>query len=171
MDNAEQQLPVDRKDCGPAELLVRARRAGDIEKVFPNTKVIRQTDSNYLYRAILPRDVVKQSLAAMIDLIDYPNFKDIGAHRCRIGAGRCALDQTLVRNTRREYTVQRGEQQALLWLQRRAVVDGPGGRLSLATLFNIQAGFGVGRQRPQGRARHEGVFREATAGPRPRRGR
>src|SRR5882757_436688 len=69
-------LSIVSKDCGPAELLVRARRAGDIEKVFPNAKVIRQTDSDYLYRAILPRDVVKQALAAMIDLIDYPNFKD-----------------------------------------------------------------------------------------------
>jgi len=69
-------LSIVSKDCGPAELLVRARRAGDIEKVFPNAKVTLQTDSDYLYRAILPRDVVKQALAAMIDLIDYPNFKD-----------------------------------------------------------------------------------------------
>ena len=64
------------KDCRPDELLVRARRAGDIEKVFPDAKVIRQTHSDYLYRAVLPRDVVKQALAAMIDKIDYPNFKD-----------------------------------------------------------------------------------------------
>src|ERR1700745_2748232 len=69
-------LSIVSKDCGPAELLVRARRAGDIEKVFPNAKVTRQTDSDYLYRAILPRDVVKEALAAMIDLIDCPNFKD-----------------------------------------------------------------------------------------------
>jgi len=69
-------LSIVSKDCGPAELLVRARRAGDIEKVFPNAKVTRRTDSDYLYRAILPRDVVKRALAAMIDLIDYPNFKD-----------------------------------------------------------------------------------------------
>src|ERR1700722_17201809 len=69
-------LSIVSKDCGPAELLVRARRAGDIEKVFPNAKVTRQTDRDYLYWAILPRDVVKQALAAMIDLIDYPNFKD-----------------------------------------------------------------------------------------------
>ena len=55
-------LSIVSKDCGPAELLVRARRAGDIEKVFPNAKVTRQTDSDYLYRAVLPRDVVKQSL-------------------------------------------------------------------------------------------------------------
>jgi hypothetical protein len=64
------------KDCAPNELLVRARRAGDIEKVFPDAKVTRNTKSDYLYRAVLPRDVVKEALAAMIDRIDYPNFKD-----------------------------------------------------------------------------------------------
>jgi hypothetical protein len=69
-------LSLVAKDCGPYELLVRARRAGDIEKVFPDAKVIRNTKSDYLYRAVLPRDVVKQALAAMIDKIDYPNFKD-----------------------------------------------------------------------------------------------
>src|SRR5258705_11865831 len=67
-------LSIVSKDCGPAELLVRARRAGDIGKVFANAKVTPQTDSDYLYRAVLPRDVVKQALAAMIALIDYPNF-------------------------------------------------------------------------------------------------
>ena len=69
-------LSVVSKDCGLAELLVRARRAGDIEKVFPDAKVIRNTNSDYLYRAVLPRAAVKQALAAMIDQIDYPNFKD-----------------------------------------------------------------------------------------------
>ena len=69
-------LSIVSKDCGPAELLVRARRIGDIEKVFPDAKVNRNTNSDYLYRAVLPRDVVKQALAAMIDRIDYPNFKD-----------------------------------------------------------------------------------------------
>jgi hypothetical protein len=61
-------LSIVSKDCGTAELLVRARRAGDIERVFPNAKVTRQTDSDYLYRAVLPRDVVKQALAARIAL-------------------------------------------------------------------------------------------------------
>ena len=69
-------LSIVSKDCGPAELLVRARRAGDIERVFPDAKVTRNTNSDYLYRTVLPRDVVKQALAAMIDHIDYPNFKD-----------------------------------------------------------------------------------------------
>jgi hypothetical protein len=69
-------LSIVSKDCGPAELLVRARRAGDIERVFPSAKVMRNTNSDYLYRAVLPRDAVKQALAAMIDHVDYPNFKD-----------------------------------------------------------------------------------------------
>src|SRR5216683_7097861 len=43
-------LSIVSKDCGPAELLVRARRAGDIEKVFPEAKVTRNTNSDYLYR-------------------------------------------------------------------------------------------------------------------------
>src|SRR6476620_974405 len=69
-------LSIVSKNCGPSKLLVRARRAGDIEKVFPDANVTRNTNSDYLYRAVLPRDVVKQALAAMIDHIDYPNFKD-----------------------------------------------------------------------------------------------
>ena len=69
-------LSIVSKDCGPAELLVRARRNGDIEKVFPSAKVIKDAGTDYLYRAVIPRDAVKQAVAAMIDDIDYPNFKD-----------------------------------------------------------------------------------------------
>ena len=69
-------LSVVSKDCGPDELLVRARRPGDIEKAFPDARVTRNTQSDYLYRAVLPRDLVKEALAAMIDNVDYPNFKD-----------------------------------------------------------------------------------------------
>jgi antirestriction protein ArdC len=64
----------------------------------------------------------------------------------------------MVGEPRREHTVQRCEQSALLRLQRRSVVDGTSGRLSLAALSNIQAGFGVGRQRAQGRTRHKVYF-------------
>ena len=69
-------LSVVRKDCKPDELLVRARRNGDIEKVFPSATVTRNTGTDYLYRAVIPRDAVKQAVAAMIDHIDYPSFKD-----------------------------------------------------------------------------------------------
>jgi hypothetical protein len=69
-------LSIVSKDCGTTELLVRARRNGDIEKVFPSAKVTRNTGTDYLYRAVIPRDAVKQALAIMVDQIDYPNFKD-----------------------------------------------------------------------------------------------
>ena len=87
-------LSIVSKNCGPAELLVRARRAGDIEKVFPDAKVTRTTKTDYLYRAVLPRDVVKQALAAMIDHIDYPNFQetvgDRSLHSAYVGVW-CAM--------------------------------------------------------------------------------
>jgi hypothetical protein len=44
--------------------------------VFPSAKVVRSTGTDYLYRAVIPRDAVKQAVTAMIDHIDYPNFKD-----------------------------------------------------------------------------------------------
>jgi hypothetical protein len=82
-------LSVVQKDCAANELLVRARRAGDIEKCFPDAKVTRTTKTDYLYRAVLPRDVVKQALAEMIDHIDYPNFKnsveDSSLHAAYVG--------------------------------------------------------------------------------------
>src|SRR5258708_27290230 len=58
-------LSIVSKDCGPAELLVRARRAGDIEKVFPESKVTRNTTTDYLYRAILPLHLMKPPFAAI----------------------------------------------------------------------------------------------------------
>ena len=94
-------LSIVSKDCGPAELLVRARRAGDIEKVFPEAKVTRNTNSDYLYRAVLPRDVVKQALAAMIDHIDYPNFKD------SVEIGRCMLLMSVSGVQWQDYNIRR----------------------------------------------------------------
>jgi hypothetical protein len=60
----------------PDELLVRARRRGDIERVFPNAKVSRSPKGDYLFRSVLPRSAVKSALAARIDDIRYDNFKD-----------------------------------------------------------------------------------------------
>jgi hypothetical protein len=58
-----------------AALLVRARREGDIQKVFPDAKVIKSTDTDYLYRAVMPRKEVATAVAAQIQDIDYGNFK------------------------------------------------------------------------------------------------
>src|SRR5258705_8421290 len=51
---------------------------------------------------------------------------------------------------------------------KRSCIDG---WLSLAALSHIQAGFGIGRQSAQGRARHQGLFCAATPGSRQWRGR
>lgn len=70
-------ISIVAKDCGPDELLVRARRAGDIRKVFGRgVKVTRYTKSDYLYRAVVKRTAVASALANEIWNVDYPNFKD-----------------------------------------------------------------------------------------------
>ena len=70
-------LSIVKKDCKDDELLVRARRAGDIERVFgKRAKVTRSTDSDYLYRAVISKTLVLDALIAEIDGIDYENFKN-----------------------------------------------------------------------------------------------
>ena len=69
-------LSIVAKDCADNELLVRARRAGDIEKVFPAAMVTKSTTTDYMFRAIVSRDAVKQAMTAEVEKIDYPNFKD-----------------------------------------------------------------------------------------------
>jgi hypothetical protein len=60
----------------PDQLLVRARRRGNIERVFCETEVIRNIGTDYRYRVRLPRATVARAIADRIDGIDYPNFKD-----------------------------------------------------------------------------------------------
>jgi hypothetical protein len=66
------------KDCAPDELMVRARRPGDIEKVFPEFigKVTEFTASDYHYRAAIKRDRIKAAMCAEITNVAYSNFKD-----------------------------------------------------------------------------------------------
>ncbi len=60
----------------PGMLLVRSRVEGDIQKVFPAVEVFQIGDADYRYRAIVSRDDLKAALAAAVDGIDYPNFKN-----------------------------------------------------------------------------------------------
>jgi hypothetical protein len=59
----------------PEDLLVRARVAGDIERVFPGFPVSQTTQADYLFRAIVPRAVVGQALTDVAAGIGYDNFK------------------------------------------------------------------------------------------------
>lgn len=65
---------ADRTDS--SRLLVRARRAGDIEEVFPGAEVQETPRADYGWRASLSRSEVSAAIAAQLDGIDYPNFKD-----------------------------------------------------------------------------------------------
>jgi hypothetical protein len=69
-------LSIVSKDCQPDELVVRARRPGDIEQVFTGAKVRRDTKADYLYRTILSKKAVALAMAERIDAVNYPNFKD-----------------------------------------------------------------------------------------------
>jgi len=66
-----------RKDCRPDELLVRARRPGDIEKVFGRHFKVDKVDvADYLYRAVIPTRTVVYVLETEVRRITYGNFKD-----------------------------------------------------------------------------------------------
>jgi len=57
-------------------LLVRARRPGDIESVFPKASVEKRPERDYLFRALIPRMVVSGIIAHEVASIDYGNFKN-----------------------------------------------------------------------------------------------
>jgi hypothetical protein len=69
-------LSIVSKDCEPTELLVRARRKGDIERVFPDAKVRKDTRADYLYRAVVPRKEIALAIGRRIENIGCANFKD-----------------------------------------------------------------------------------------------
>jgi hypothetical protein len=74
-------LSIVHKECGPDELLVRARRPGDIERIFPHAQVESRSGTDYQFRAVLPRADVAAALMTEAMTIDYDNFK--GATRDR----------------------------------------------------------------------------------------
>lgn len=64
------------KDCARDEVLVRARRKGDIEKVFPGAKVREGIATDYQFRAAVKRDDLSKALAGEVARVTYSNFKD-----------------------------------------------------------------------------------------------
>lgn len=57
-------------------LLMSARQAGDIERVFPEAKVQIGGGTDYRYRARIDREQVAQALAEAVRSTKYQNFKD-----------------------------------------------------------------------------------------------
>lgn len=73
---------VDKGGDG-STLLVRARREGDIERVFPEADVELTPRNDYRYRARIDREMVAQAMAAAIRAITYGNFKGSVKERAR----------------------------------------------------------------------------------------
>jgi hypothetical protein len=64
-------------------LTVRARIAGDIERVFPDAKVQANKGTDYRYRAKVAREVVAKALHDQAMSVGYPNFKSTVEDRKR----------------------------------------------------------------------------------------
>ena len=79
---------VDKGDPSGKTLLVRARNAGDIEKLFPDAKVQVGGGTDYRYRARIDRESVAQKISNQIRDIRYPNFKSQVHERSRHDAYR-----------------------------------------------------------------------------------
>jgi hypothetical protein len=59
----------------PECLLVRARKRGDIQRVFPDAVETHTPRADYCYRAKVPRAKVAAALAEHAQSINYDNFK------------------------------------------------------------------------------------------------
>ncbi|MBL8423470.1 MAG: hypothetical protein JNK06_08240 [Candidatus Accumulibacter phosphatis] len=67
---------VDKGDQTGNTLLVRARRQGDIERVFPEAKVVDGAGTDYRYRARILRSQVADAIAESVRKVAYGNFKN-----------------------------------------------------------------------------------------------
>jgi hypothetical protein len=74
---------VDKDDNSGLSVLVRARKKGDIERVFPAATVIEGAGSDYQYRARIEREEVALRMANEVRSIKYPNFKSTVKERDR----------------------------------------------------------------------------------------
>jgi len=68
-------LSIVRHTTQPGAMLVRARLAGDIERVFPSAQIIVGGGSDYRFRAVLPEAEVADAVSHRLLDIDYGNFK------------------------------------------------------------------------------------------------
>lgn len=68
-------LSIVDKAENPKNLVVRARREGDIQAVFPDADVNVTPGVDYLYRAEIDRETVAKAVADQVMRINYPNHK------------------------------------------------------------------------------------------------
>lgn len=73
LNDAFLSIVEDRDDKNT--LRVRARVAGDIERVFPKAKVEERPLNDYRYMALVDRMMVAEAVMRRVIAIDYGNFK------------------------------------------------------------------------------------------------
>lgn len=74
--NSFLSVVADNKDVDGPRLLVRARRQGHIENVFPDADVQETPNADYAFRAWVPREDVAKAMVSEVSNLDYTNFKD-----------------------------------------------------------------------------------------------
>jgi hypothetical protein len=79
LNDAFVSVVEDRADS--TMLVVRARRAGDVERfvegcMAAELRVVQTDHADYRFRTSVPRRVVARALEAAALSLDYPNFKD-----------------------------------------------------------------------------------------------
>jgi DNA segregation ATPase FtsK/SpoIIIE-like protein len=89
-------LSIVDKASRPDHLMVRARRKGDIEAVFPGYIALINVGTDYAFRAEIPRSLVAMTIATQITGIDYANFKgsvkDDARHDAYMGVWNVMMD-------------------------------------------------------------------------------
>jgi hypothetical protein len=90
LSDAFLSVVADKHDPSGPRLLVRARREGDIEHVFPDAEVDTTPAADYRFRAWLPRERVAAVLTQQVENLAYTNFKssirDHAYHEAAMGA-------------------------------------------------------------------------------------
>ncbi len=90
LSDAFLSVVADKDDPNGPRLLVRGRREGDIERVFPDTEVATTPEADYRFRAWLPRERVAAVLTQQVENLTYANFKssirDHAYHDAAMGA-------------------------------------------------------------------------------------
>lgn len=76
LSDAFLSVVADKDDPSGPRLLVRARREGDIERVFPEADVAITRTADYRCRAWLPRQRVIAVMQQQLQDLSYANFKN-----------------------------------------------------------------------------------------------
>lgn len=80
LSNAFLSVVADKDDPSGPRLLVRSRREGDIERVFPEADVVINPFADYRCRAWLPRERVAEVMQQLLQELSYANFKNSIPH-------------------------------------------------------------------------------------------